>query len=294
MQPDSNRIDWLTIGQLVAAVISCLISFLLAAILFLLGSQSMFTPGSAVAEYVVFFLLAGFIAGVGVLNIPSAVLAARNLRGKAAELKLRVGTFQLASYALLSVPLILLLGHLISQSPLVWLVLPLLNFLALLFPIWWIVEFGRRKLPSGSSQRAWGLISVSLSITPLVVILVELFFLVLVILAVLFGLSSQPMWMERFNQLIIQFNQGEIDPAFARTLWQSALESPLVVLSIFLTAGLLMPLMEELLKPLGLWFLRHKIHSPAEGFSAGLICGAGFALVESAVLIAQSGDESWV
>jgi len=293
MQSESNRIDWLTIGQLGVGVVSCLISFLLAGMLFLLGGQVMLNPGTTAADYVVFFLLAGLSAGVGVLNIPSVVLAVRSVGGRTTDLKIRIGTYQLAYYAVLTVPLILLLGHLISQSSLAWLVLPFLNFLALLLPIWWIIEFGRRNLSSGSPQRSWGLVSVSLSITPIVVILVEFFFLILVVLAVLLVLGSQPVWMERFNQLVIQFNQGEINPAFAQTLLMSAFESPLVVMVLFFTVGLLMPLIEELLKPLGLWVLRKKVLSPAEGFSAGLICGAGFALMESAVLIAQSGGESW-
>ena len=293
MQAESNRVDWLTIGQLAVGVVGCLVSFLLAGLLFFIGGQAMLTPGTPAAEYVVFFLLAGLAAGVGVLNIPSVVLAVRALGGKSAGLKLRFSAYRLASFAILTVPLILLLGHFVSQSSFAWLVLPFLNFLALLFPVWWIIEFGRRSLPSGTPQRSWGLVSVSLSITPFVVILVEMFFLILVVLAVLLVLGAQPAWMELFNQLLIQFNQSEIDPTFAQTLLTSALESPLVIMALFFTVGVLMPLIEELLKPLGLWMLRKKVLSPAEGFSAGLICGAGFALMESAVLVAQSGGEAW-
>jgi RsiW-degrading membrane proteinase PrsW (M82 family) len=70
------------------------------------------------------------------------------------------------------------------------------------------------------------------------------------------------------------------------------LTSPLVITAIFLTVGLFMPLMEELLKPLGLWVLRKRLLTPAEGFSGGLICGAGFALFESATMIAQTGGSA--
>ena len=53
--------------------------------------------------------------------------------------------------------------------------------------------------------------------------------------------------------------------------------------------GVLMPLIEEMLKPLALWTLRKRLLTPAEGFSAGLLAGAGFALFESATIIAQTG-----
>jgi len=293
MQADPKRIDWLTIGQLAVAIVSCLVSFLLSAILFTLGGQAMLGGGVSASEYVVLFLLAGLAAGIGVLNMPSAYLATRALGGKTTDLKLRYSTFRLATIALMTVPILLLLGHFISQSDSAWLVLPMLNLLGLLLPIWWIIEFGRRNLPSGTPQRSWGLVSVSLAVTPVLVIVVEtlLFLLVAVVVVVLLGAQSG--WMERFNQLVIQFNQGEIDPGFTQDLLSAALQSPLVIVAVFFIVGLLMPLVEELLKPLGLWFLRKKVTSPAEGFSAGLICGAGFALFESAALIAQSGGEGW-
>jgi hypothetical protein len=98
--------------------------------------------------------------------------------------------------------------------------------------------------------------------------------------------------MDKFNQLIIQFNQSGLDPQFFESFFKELLASPLVISAIFLTVGLLMPLMEELLKPLGLWALRKRLLTPAEGFSGGLICGAGFALIESATMIAQNGGGS--
>jgi RsiW-degrading membrane proteinase PrsW (M82 family) len=43
----------------------------------------------------------------------------------------------------------------------------------------------------------------------------------------------------------------------------------------------MVPLIEEALKPLGLWLLARRSLSPAEGFAIGLLSGAGFALTES-------------
>ena len=292
MQAPSTKIDWLSIGQLSVGILSCLMTFSLAGLLVFLGVSGVLAKTNSLMDITAVFMLAGLIAAVGILNIPSIVLAGRSLNGKQFEPGIETSPFRLASFALISLPVCLLGGQWITQTTLaVWL-LPWFNILALLIPIWWLVEFGRRQLPLGSSQRSWGLVSISLGVTPLITLLAELILTVLVVLVVFMKLSVEPVWMEKFNQLIIQFNQSDFDPQFFASFLKDLLASPLVITTIFLTVGLFMPLMEELLKPLGLWALRKRLLTPAEGFSGGLICGAGFALIESATMIAQTGGGS--
>jgi hypothetical protein len=267
-------------------------TFSLAGLLVFLGVSGVLAKTNSLMDITAVFMLAGLIAAVGILNIPSIVLAGRSLSGKQFEPGIETSPFRLASFALISLPVCLLGGQWITQTTLaVWL-LPWFNILALLIPIWWLVEFGRRQLPLGSSQRSWGLVSISLGVTPLITLLAELILTVLVVLVVFMKLSVEPVWMDKFNQLIIQFNQSDFDPQFFASFLKDLLASPLVITTIFLTVGLFMPLMEELLKPLGLWALRKRLLTPAEGFSGGLICGAGFALIESATMIAQTGGGS--
>ena len=292
MQAPSTKIDWLSIGQLSVGILSCLMTFSLAGLLVFLGVSGVLAKTNSLMDITAVFMLAGLIAAVGILNIPSIVLAGRSLSGKQFEPGIETSPFRLASFALISLPVCLLGGQWITQTTLaVWL-LPWFNILALLIPIWWLVEFGRQQLPLGSSQRGWGLVSISLGVTPLITLLAELILTVLVVLVVFMKLSVEPVWMNKFNQLIIQFNQSDFDPQFFASFLKDLLASPLVITTIFLTVGLFMPLMEELLKPLGLWALRKRLLTPAEGFSGGLICGAGFALIESATMIAQTGGGS--
>jgi hypothetical protein len=292
MQAPSTKIDWLTIGQLIVGGISCLISFSLVILLVYLGVSGGLSKANSAMDTTAMFMLAGSITAIGILNIPSVVLAVRSLSGKQDEPAIKTNSFRMASLGLISLPVWLLVGQSITQTILAAWLLPWINILALVIPIWWLVEFGRRQLPSGSPQRSWGLISVSLGVTPLITILAELIVTIIVLLAVFTALSSDPLWMDKFNQLIIQFNQSGQDPQFFESFFKDLLASPLVISAIFLTVGLLMPLMEELLKPLGLWALRKRLLTPAEGFSGGLICGAGFALIESATMIAQNGGGS--
>jgi len=50
---------------------------------------------------------------------------------------------------------------------------------------------------------------------------------------------------------------------------------------------------EEFFKPLALWFFIKRGWSEAEGFSAGLVCGAAFALVESISAVVSLPQENW-
>jgi hypothetical protein len=292
MQAPSTKIDWLSIGQLIVGAISCLIGFSLAILLVYLGVSGVLTKTNSAMDATAMFMLAGLITAIGILNIPSVVLAIRSLSEKQYGSGIKTNSYRMASLALISLPVWLFIGQSITQTTLAAWLLPWINILALLIPIWWLVEFGRRQLPSGSPQRSWGLISVSLGITPLITILAELIVTIFVLLAVFASLGSDPLWMDKFNQLIIQFNQSGLDQQFFESFLKDLLASPLVITAIFLTVGLLMPLMEELLKPLGLWVLRKRLLTPAEGFCGGLICGAGFALIESATMIAQNGGGS--
>jgi hypothetical protein len=68
--------------------------------------------------------------------------------------------------------------------------------------------------------------------------------------------------------------------------------NPLVILSILGFASVLTPLIEEALKPAVIWFLGKRLHSPAEGFILGALCGAGFAMLEG-LLSASGATNMW-
>jgi hypothetical protein len=56
-------------------------------------------------------------------------------------------------------------------------------------------------------------------------------------------------------------------------------------------AAVLVPLIEEFFKPVGVWLLFGRKPTPAQGFAAGILSGAGFALFENFSLAASSGEE---
>lgn len=68
------------------------------------------------------------------------------------------------------------------------------------------------------------------------------------------------------------------------------LTKPGVVVSTVLFFSVIVPMLEEAFKPLGVWLLAGKLDSQAQGFSLGALCGAGFALVETLNNSAQTDD----
>jgi hypothetical protein len=54
--------------------------------------------------------------------------------------------------------------------------------------------------------------------------------------------------------------------------------------------AILVPAIEELFKPLGVWIFGSKLASPAQGFALGALSGAGYGLIETLNISGQSGD----
>jgi len=71
------------------------------------------------------------------------------------------------------------------------------------------------------------------------------------------------------------------DPETLLRILQPVAMTPSVLISVLLMVSGVVPLIEELVKPLGLWVLVGKKLTPAQGFVGGLLCGAAFALLES-------------
>lgn len=82
MQSSSARIDWPSIGQLGVGALSCLICFLLAGGLILLVNNPFLFGNDLGAEAQGLLMLAGFLAAVGLLNVPSIILSWRALNGR--------------------------------------------------------------------------------------------------------------------------------------------------------------------------------------------------------------------
>lgn len=165
--------------------------------------------------------------------------------------------------------------------------LPPLSVLAVAIPLWWLIEFGRRGLRV-SSQRSWGAVSLSLIVTmPLVLVLEIIGFLFLGVAIMIWLVGTAP-------DLLTQLQEAFTDRARSETMiniLQPYLEQPGVILAGMSALTVFGPLLEELFKPLALWFVPGRRLTEAQGFVLGLIVGGCFALLETIGNLRLAGEE---
>jgi hypothetical protein len=229
----------------------------------------------------------------GLIALPSIVLSIRRLARKPTPPSNSKNKLLLASLALSPMVGLAFLGRYLSGGlePSLW--LALVSILLVVVPIWWFVEFGRHQLAAGSLQWQWGLVNFEINVTMTIIIFFEL---IAIAFLMLFGgvwLAQQP----EFTPFLMQMQtQMMLDPQDLTKLGEQLfplMQKPQVVVGGFVFVALLIPLMEEAFKPLALWFFIKRNLTAVEGFTAGLLCGAAFALVESTTSILAVPGEAW-
>jgi RsiW-degrading membrane proteinase PrsW (M82 family) len=109
----------------------------------------------------------------------------------------------------------------------------------------------------------------------------ELFAILVMVLLGIIYISMRPDLLQELMVLGEQLEQFRESPERALPLISPYLSQPAVLFTVLsFTAGIV-PLIEELFKPVGVWLLAGRRLTAAEGFVSGLISGAGFALFEN-------------
>lgn len=289
---DSLRNNGLTIAQLAISGLGMVFALVAAAILAVIGLSGVLSGTAASQDALSLLSLAWVCLLAALLAMPSAVYATMALLGRPFRLP-SISGFRLANFAILLWPLVLALGHFLSGTSLAWLFLPPLQLLAFGLPIWWLVEVARHGIHISKPQRDWGLLTVSLFVTTPTVIVVELVIMIVLFVGLVLLILSQPGLAFQMEDLAAQIlNSGGDEQAVLEAV-RPFLQNPWVVYSLLFLLGGLMPAVEELFKPLAMWSLFRRRLTPAEGFVAGAICGAAFALLESLINLAGPAGESW-
>jgi hypothetical protein len=290
--PPLNRSRGLSVAQLVVSIIGLVISsiglFALLVFVFLAPQSTLVSQ----ERYQQFPYLVWILFLVILLAIPSILFSVRDLKGYPKRPAGRHG-FLISSLALpLFIGLFFLGRHLASQSGSGWVLAPI-DILLVLLPIWWIIEFGRLQLPPESAQRRWGAINVSVFLTMPVIMLVEIFVLFFILVLGSVWLIGQPEFAPvlqgmtnslGFDWSLLQNPQLDFLPL---------LQKPEVIFAGLVIVSLIIPVIEEALKPLAVWSIFKRQLTPSGGFIAGLICGAAFALVESSFSLSAASGQDW-
>jgi RsiW-degrading membrane proteinase PrsW (M82 family) len=279
-----------------------------AVVLGLVGLVDLVNSGFNSANATAQFMMAYSLGLMGLLCLPSVGISALRLMHKApsdfpglaglfgrhASPEKRWDAFSVVTVLMIFVlPPTLVIGHLVAQNnAIAWLLLPPLNLLATGLPVLWLALLGMRKLSGGSAQRRWGVFTVGVAYAPVLILVVEMVLIVAAGLVGLAWLSTQP---EKLNELMDFLQQlrsmPSPDPEVILEFVEPYLNEPVVVFGLVVLASIFVPLIEELFKPLGVWLLAWKKLTPAQGWVAGVISGAGFALFENLGNTSGGGEE---
>jgi len=290
MEPlEEQRKDW---RSLIALSISALgmLYFLVQAIS-LSGLLLISVIGSQIntSEHVIFGLLIWYSLLSGVLLAPIFLLGLCDYREKPIPAWLetdRPGFQKRLMWSILVLPGIIVVGWLVAGQPnLSVFVLGLINILVAGIPVLWFYTIGQRGLNGGSQVRKWRIFGFSLTIMPVLVMAVEI--LALLILAGFGGLwiayrtTINPHLKAELMFLVNQISLHEGDLESIYKLIEPYILQPSVFFWGFAIFSGIIPLIEEIMKPIALWSLAGRKISPQEGFVGGLLCGAGFAIMEN-------------
>jgi hypothetical protein len=132
---------------------------------------------------------------------------------------------------------------------------------------------------------------VGLVLAPAVIMVIELGAIMVIGLVFVVQYSSDQTRLVELTVLAQRLQYADPDPEALLRLLQPFLLQPGVIFAGFAFIAAFVPLVEESLKPLGVWLLAGRALSPVEGFTAGALSGAGYALFENLFITAPG--EAW-
>lgn len=290
----AHNIHWPSVLQLGFSLLGISILWSGAFILVLIGLIQLLLPAEAQGNSTIPLLLGSSGVMIGLLLVPSVVYPVQRLLGHRPYRLVPTSPWLRPTLLIFALPLLLLAGWWISQQgAALQLILPIFHVPAIGIPILWLSYLAVRDLPLGSPQRAWGLLGSGSVLAPLFILFAEVLVLLAGVITWSIWMSGQPGMLDELSILAERLRQAGNSPQLIAHIISPYLKDPLVIFSAFTFAAVIVPLIEEAIKPLGVWFLAGSRLTPAEGFTAGILCGAGYALVESLTLSADSGND-WV
>jgi len=299
----ASRRDWRTILTLGYSILGMLYFLIQSLVMGGLWLTTLFSEGMGSAQNISFGLLLWSSLLSGFLLLPLLLLSLYQLRGKPLPRWLDPKDTAVGKWVMgliLVWPLFVFLGWWVAERPAVsaFLLGPI-NLLAVGLPVLWIFNAARRKLNGGVPLRQWRIFGFSLTMVPTIVIVVELlavsFIALMIGVLLIYGISLDSRLEEALTDLANQIEGAGEDLELIFQLLRPYISQPTVIVWALVIFGGVVPIVEELLKPIALWGLVVSDISPQEGFVAGLLCGAGFALMENILYLSMAvTSQDWL
>ncbi len=285
----SNSKNWhtiLSLGLSGLGIAYFLIQSLSLGVLWIVNFSS---PPSDLTEIISYGLLFWSSIFSGLVLVPLFILSLFQLQGKAPPKWLvteKTVIRKISFWLFLLWPIIVMIGWFVAGRPMIAAVfLGLINILVAGLPILWIYIQGSKDLKRIHPLDQWRIFGFSLTITPVIIIIVEIIILLMLagfgLLYISYRTSMDPSF-ERdlvFLSNQVSIRQNDLD-AVLEIIKPYMFQPSMIVWGLVIFAGVI-PVVEEMIKPLALWSMAGRRISPQEGFVGGLLCGAGFALMEN-------------
>jgi len=237
-------------------------------------------------------LTASTLIAIGLLLLPVAWLSLKRLRGQ----EFRILRFSsLPPWVWIVTPIlwlsVLTLATLFYDAPGSSWYAPVLHFLSIAVPLYIVVRVAVNRIPLGSSQRIWAVFGSGITLSPVLAIIVETIIIGFGVLIAAIYLGLNPENLQKVERLINQLENAP-DLESMILLVGPILNNPLTLLAALVFLSIIVPVVEEIAKSLGIWLVADRLVSPGQGFAMGVLSGAGFALAES-LSASLTADETW-
>ncbi len=284
--PEQPSIHWATLLQLILSLLAAVILLGAAVAIVISAISQYFTKAPGASDPTQSLMVAASLAFAGILVLPSAWYAWKHIAqpeiAPALHPERRLVGWILTVMVLILTGGALLLGNwAIQNNRLTWLLLPPLNLIATGLPTLWMIYFGTRGLIQGNPRRSWGVFASGLVLSPLIALILELLLLVFMGVLAIFWIMLNPSLANQFNVLVYRLQSPGQNLNSVLNLLVPFLFNPGIVFILFASFSVMGPLIEEALKPIGVWFLSAQKLSPAQGFAYGVLSGAAFGLFEN-------------
>jgi hypothetical protein len=206
------------------------------------------------------------------------------------EVSISISIWPVVIGILIAAAALLIGGQINAVEPWSWLVLPILTIPAVVLPLGILTTIGTRRLPLSTRWRSWSVLGLSMTVTPLLLFALEAFIGIILFASVVTYLALQPELATELQELSRQIMILGPQSEAAQDLLAPLLTKPGVIITALLYIAVLVPAIEELFKPLGVWLLARKLDSPAQGFTLGALSGAGYGLIETIGVSGQAGE----
>jgi hypothetical protein len=185
----------------------------------------------------------------------------------------------------------ILIGYQITGIKAVdWLLLPILTIPVIVLPLGILWAFGTKGLPLGTRWQTWNVLGLGMTLTPLVLFTLETFAGIILLFIAVAYIIAQPELATELQGLSRQIMIIGPSSEAALDLLIPFLTKPGVIVTALIYMAVLVPALEEIFKPLGIWFFAGKLESQAQGFALGALSGAAYALIETTGVSGQTAE----